>query len=227
MYHHISPETSSGLTMGSSRLEEQFSWILEQGYSTWHFGELERLNRLPKGKHLVITFDDAYVSFAEFAYPLLQKYNLKATLFVPLGFIGKTDEWNSGELPLLSAEQLADLDPKLVELGYHSFAHPKYHEISITEVSADMDKCYESVSQSGLKFSDVLAYPYGKFPREKSANEEFVAMLGKRGLKFGARIGNRVNTFPFPKPFEVQRLDIKGEYSLAKFRRKVKYGKLL
>jgi len=227
MYHHISTDTSSGLTTGISQLEAQFSWIRDQGFTTWHLSELEERTHFPKGKHMVITFDDAYVSFKELALPLLQKYKLKATLFVPLGFLGKTDAWNSGKLPIMNVDDLRALDPSIVELGYHSFEHPKYHEISLDEVKTDMQKCYDLASNSGLLFSKALAYPYGKYPREKEAKKEFVRLLEKSGLHFGLRIGNRVNSFPFSKPFEIQRLDIKGEFSLAKFSRKVKYGKLL
>lgn len=227
MYHHVSTDSSSGLTIGVSELEAQFSWINEQGYSTWHLSELKDRANLPKGKNMVITFDDAYTSFMELALPLLQKYELKATVFVPLGFLGKTDEWNSSELPIMTADDLTALDPSVVELSYHSFGHPKYNEISLDEVASDMDRCFEMVSNSGLNFSNSLAYPYGKYPRDKVAKEEFVNMLKNRGINFGLRIGNRVNTFPFSKPYEIQRLDIKGEYSLTKFSRKVKYGKLL
>ena len=127
----------------------------------------------------------------------------------------------------MTTDQLRNLDSSVVELGFHSFSHPKYPEISADKVAMDMDKCLKFVSDSDLEFSKILAYPYGKYPREKEANKEFTSILRERGIYFGLRIGNRVNSFPFANPFEIQRLDIKGEYNLSKFSRKVKYGKLL
>ena len=84
----------------------------------------------------------------------------------------------------------------------------------------------EFVSESELNFSQVLAYPYGKFPKDKAGNKIFKDILKNNGIAYGLRIGNRRNDFPFKNPYEIQRIDIKGEYSLLKFRQKIKRGKL-
>jgi len=227
MYHHVSAVESTDLTIGARRLEEQFKWLNENNFRTWHFSELEKLTQLPSGKNVIITFDDAYISFKELALPLLKKYNLKATLFVPLEFPGKTDEWYSGQNPIMTSTELKSLDPSLVELGYHSFAHKKYHQMSPAEIKEDLDKCREIIKAENFNFYPALAYPYGKYPRDKSAKGQFIKYLEGEGFIFGLRIGNRLNSFPFKNPFEIQRLDIKGEYDLSKFKRKIKFGKLL
>ena len=46
------------------------------------------------------------------------------------------------------------------------------------------------------------------------------------GIKYGLRIGNRVNNFPFKNNYLVKRIDIKGEDSLFRFKLKLKIGKL-
>lgn len=225
MYHDVSLTTSEGLVISVQKLEEQLKWLASNDYQSWHLNELMGLTSLSDSKNVVITFDDAYVSFRELALPLLQKYNFKSTLFVPLGYLGKTDEWYSGTVPIMTADQLRSLDDT-VELGYHSFEHKRYDELSPEEITADTQRCFETVASHQLSMSPALAYPYGKFPRKKEANKKFVNYLKKEGISYGLRIGNRLNRFPFPDPFEIQRLDIKGEYSLSKFRRKLKYGKL-
>jgi peptidoglycan/xylan/chitin deacetylase (PgdA/CDA1 family) len=166
------------------------------------------------------------VSFKEFALPLLRRYELKAMLFVPLAYLGRTDEWNSGRIPIMTADELNSLDSSFVELGYHSYAHKKYHEMSSEEIKEDMRKCRDVIAENEFNFYPALAYPYGKYPRNEPAKAEFMNFLKETGFTSGLRIGNRLNSFPFKKPFEIQRLDIKGEYSLKKFIRKVKYGKL-
>lgn len=40
---------------------------------------------------LLITFDDAYRDFGEIAWPILRRYGLPATLFVPTGYPGRPD----------------------------------------------------------------------------------------------------------------------------------------
>jgi peptidoglycan/xylan/chitin deacetylase (PgdA/CDA1 family) len=225
MYHHVTAEKGKGLTISVENLEKQFKHLAENGYKTYHFKELVKLKSLPKTKNIIITFDDGYVSQMELALPLLKKYKLKATFFVPLDFLGKTDTWNTSSLKIMTAEQLKNLDPKIVELGFHSFYHKKYTELSNAEIEADTRRCLEFVSENELNFSPVLAYPYGKFPKEKKLNEIFKKILSQNGIEYGLRIGNRINSFPFKKPFEIQRIDVKGEFSMLKFRQKIRFGK--
>lgn len=226
MYHHVAAQDSKGLTISAVKLERQFKHLAENGYNSYYFSELIPMESLPKGKNIVITFDDAYLSQLEIALPLLRKYKLKATFFVPLHYLGATDTWNTSSLQIMDLEQLKKLDSKIVELGFHSFFHKKYTELSNAEIEADTRRCMEFVSENGLNFSPVLAYPYGKFPKEKGRNTIFKEILSQNGIRFGLRIGNRINTFPFKKPYEIERIDVKGEYSMLKFRQKIRFGKL-
>ena len=158
--------------------------------------------------------------------PLLKKYKLKASFFIPLNYLGKTDEWNTNSLPIMNSEQLHSLDPSVIELGFHSFDHKKYNELSEEEIEDDTQRCFEVVSENSLPFAPILAYPYGKYPRDISGKKQFIELLKKLKLQYGLRIGNRVNNFPFRNPFEIQRIDIKGEFTLKKFKRKIRFGKI-
>ncbi|WP_347372839.1 polysaccharide deacetylase family protein [Aequorivita sp. Q41] len=226
MYHHITVEEGKGLTISAEKLEKQFKHLAENGYKTFHLKELFQLKKLPKGKNIVITFDDGYVSQMEHALPLLKKYKLKATFFVPLNFLGKTDSWNTSSIEIMTATQLKSLDSKFVELGFHTFYHKKITELSNAEIELDTQKCIDFVAENKLKFSSIVAYPYGKFPKKIKQNEAFKKVLKQHGIQLGLRIGNRINHFPFKKPFEIERIDIKGEYSMLKFRQKIRFGKL-
>jgi len=226
MYHQVSLSKSEGLTIAAERLEAQFAFLNEKGYQSYHCSELLNLRKLPHDKNVVITFDDGYVDQLELAYPLLKKYGLKATFFIPLKYLGRTDEWNTPSYPIMTAAQLRSLDPSVVELGFHSFAHRKYDEMTQEEVEADTKACFEMTSEEKLPLSAVLAYPYGKYPKTGSAQSQFEKHLTDSQFQLAFRIGNRINSFPFKKPFEVQRIDVKGEYSLKKFKRKLQFGKL-
>lgn len=225
MYHHITVEEGKGLTISVEKLEKQFKHLVENGYKTYHLKELLRMKQLLKGKNIVITFDDGYVSQKELALPLLKKYKLKATFFVPLAFLGKTDNWNTSSVEIMTLDQLKSLDPKIVELGFHSYNHKKYTDLSNTETEADIRRCLEFVSENELNFSPVLAYPYGKFSKDKTGNEMFNQILSNNGIHYGLRIGNRINNFPFKKLYEIERIDVKGEFSMLKFRQKIRFGK--
>ncbi len=227
MYHDVSPSISEALTISIEKLESQFAYLVEKNYTTYHFKELMDLQKLPFRKNIVITFDDGYVNQLKYVVPLLRKYKLKATFFVPLAYLGKTDEWNTSLLDIMTADQLNSLDPRSVELAFHSYDHRRYSEMSKVEIDKDTELCFESVSENSLPFAAVVAYPFGKYPREKRAKKKFFAQLKRHQFRYGTRIGNRINSFPFKNPFEIQRIDVKGEFSLAKFKRKIKFGKLL
>ncbi|WP_026451626.1 polysaccharide deacetylase family protein [Aequorivita capsosiphonis] len=226
MYHDVSLEDGKDLTISVKSLEKQFKYLSENNYKSYHLEELLHLKELPEGKNIVITFDDAYVSQMQLALLLLKKYKLKATFFVPLNFLSKTDSWNTSSLEIMDLKQLKSLDPKIVELGFHSFYHKKYTELSNAEIEADTRRCIEFVSVNELNFSPALAYPYGKFPKDKERNKIFNEIMQQNGIQFGLRIGNRINQFPFKKPYEIERIDVKGEWSLLKFRQKIRFGKL-
>jgi peptidoglycan/xylan/chitin deacetylase (PgdA/CDA1 family) len=230
MYHNIceQPSKSNGLTLSYEKLEAQFQYLVAQGYTSLHFSDIQKFKQTdeyPK-KPIIITFDDVYVSQYKFAYPLLKKYNLKACFYAPFSFVGNTDSWNGGTEEIMTVSQLKDLDPAIIELGLHSFEHRPYSSLSMELIQEDFKKSHVFVSKHALNVCNVLAYPYGNFPREEPQKTIFFDVLKKQNIAYGLRIGNRLNKLPFKNNHELNRLDIKGEDSLFKFRLKLKFGKL-
>lgn len=225
MYHNVSDDkNSNGLTIFRDSLEEQFRYLSEKGYTTYHFSELENKTSI-NPKSVIITFDDVTENQLVYAVPLLEKYNLKATFFIPFGYIGNMDSWNFGNEKIMSIEQLKALDNR-VELGLHSFAHKRYAVLTEAEIKEDFSKCFEIMEQNGLKVYNALAYPYGNYPKKEPNKSMFTSVLRQNNVKVGLRIGNRISKFPFKNPYEIQRIDIKGEDSLFKFKLKLRFGKL-
>lgn len=225
MYHNVSNDKdSNGLTVFCNKLEEQFRYLQDKGYTTYHFSELENKTVIDS-KSVVITFDDVTENQLDYAVPLLEKYNLKATFFIPFAYIGNVDLWNSGKEKIMSIEQLKELDDR-VELGLHSFAHKRYASLTEAEINTDFSRCFEIIEQSALKVYNALAYPYGNYPKKEPNKSIFTTVLQQNNVKAGLRIGNRINKFPFKNPYEIQRIDIKGEDNMLKFKLKLRFGKL-
>ena len=83
MYHHISTEKG----VSPSEFEEQLKLIKKS--NTFKIEEIEnKNNKLPKNSVLV-TFDDGYEDNYKYAFPLLKKHNVKATIFLNTAYIGK------------------------------------------------------------------------------------------------------------------------------------------
>ncbi len=226
MYHNVSDKesVSNGLTISTQKLEEQFQYLTENDFNSFHLSELESLTGIPQ-KSVVLTFDDVTENQLLYAIPLLEKYNLKATFFIPFGYIGKTDSWNEGKEKIMSMLELLHLDSR-VELGLHSFAHKKYETLSESEINEDFDKCFQIVDKNRLKIYKALAYPYGNYPKKEPKKSQFKRVLQHNNVKMGLRIGNKINSFPFKDPHEIMRIDVKGSDSLLKFKLKLRFGKL-
>lgn len=228
MYHNVTTDFRKveGLTISVELLERQFQYLSKRKFKTHHFSDLEQINRL-SGRNVILTFDDVTVNQLQFAIPLLKKYNFKATFFVPFAFLGGVDGWNSGRVPepIMSIEELKSLGG-LIELGYHSYLHRPYGNLSDSEIDEDFSKCFALCEQHNLKMYPVLAYPYGNFPKKEPEKSIFFEKLKSHNIRYGLRIGNKVNRFPFQNPYEVKRLDIRGDESLWAFKYKLYFGKI-
>lgn len=227
MYHNVVEDEakSLNLSISVSKLEAQFKFLCDNNYTTFHFKDLDNLKELPS-KSIIITFDDVTECQLLYAVPLLEKYQLKASFFIPFTYVGNFDYWIEGKEKIMSTEQLRGLDRNLIELGYHSFEHKKYSSLSKEELEADFIKSNNFILENQLDIKPVLAYPFGNYAKKDAQFAVFEKIMRDNAIKYGLRIGNRVNKFPFKNNYLVKRIDIKGEDSLLKFRLKLKIGKL-
>jgi peptidoglycan/xylan/chitin deacetylase (PgdA/CDA1 family) len=230
MYHKVSEGKSDGLTIPVEKLDQQFRFIREKKYTLITFEELRRAittgAALPKTP-LILTFDDAYENFNIHVLPLLKKYNFKATVFVPVGYMGKTNIWDKAEDPIMGPEMIKELTKTdLVEVGLHSFLHRSYAELDIEDMKEDLVNCINTMNFHKIPFVHVLAYPYGGFPKkDRTLLLQMKELFREVKLVFAVRIGNRINPLPIRDPYELKRIDIKGTDSFFTFRIKLKKGR--
>ncbi len=227
MYHNISQNEnlSFDLTISVQKFESQLNYLVDNNYRSYFVSELENL-KVIANKSVILTFDDVTENQLLFALPLLKKYGLKATFFIPFSYIGKSDLWNDGSEKIMTVEQLKSLDSEIIELGHHSYFHRKYTTLTSEEIQDDFDKSFEFIKENNLKVYPALAYPYGNFPKKGNHKKEFFNLLEKNTMKVAFRIGNRVNKLPFQNNFEIKRIDIKGQDNMFTFKWKLRLGKL-
>ena len=128
--------------------------------------------RPPAPRTVAITFDDAYRSVIELAFPILSRAGFKATVFAPTSFVGTEepmvwpgiDHWrdteHAAELPPMSWEELGRLAEAGWEVGSHTRSHPRLPEIDDAALDVELRSSREEVARHlGRCFS--LAYPYG------------------------------------------------------------------
>jgi len=90
MYHHVSPNPGL-VTVSPETFEEHMVYLARKKYHALaadEFLEFLQGKRELSGRQVLITFDDGYLDNYVYAYPILQRYGLKATIFAITGLIG-------------------------------------------------------------------------------------------------------------------------------------------
>ena len=147
--------------------EENMKVLLENGYTVLSMQELDdALNgkrELPS-KPILITFDDGYYSNYEYIYPILQKYQIKASIFIVTDYVGKE---RNGIKYLGWDECLEMQNSGLVEICSHSKRHIFYNQFPVRNIRDDVLESYKTIEEHlGKKTLKVFAYPYGAYTNE-------------------------------------------------------------
>ncbi|MBI5874723.1 MAG: polysaccharide deacetylase family protein, partial [Deltaproteobacteria bacterium] len=85
MYHHVSPHKGDMVTVNPDVFEAQMRFLKEAGYRTLSAEEIVSYadeKSAVSGKAVAITFDDGYLDNYVYAFQILKKYNIKATIFI-------------------------------------------------------------------------------------------------------------------------------------------------
>ena len=128
MYHHISEEGNDSTELSPEAFEAQIAALAEAGYTSVFPEDLATYVRegkeLPE-KPIVITFDDGYLSNYEYAYPILKKYGMVATIFVIGSTVGDTEHYKDTDYPItphFSYEQAKEMvDSGVISIQSHTY----------------------------------------------------------------------------------------------------------
>lgn len=101
MYHHVLP-CNGYITIGVDAFEKQMRFLSEEGYHTLSLEEFflykTKQKHLPH-KSVLLTFDDGWHDNFIYAYPILKKYNLRATIFVVTEWVELASQKNWERCP--------------------------------------------------------------------------------------------------------------------------------
>ena len=125
MYHYVEYVKDKGdkvrisLNTTPDTLEQEVKTLSEAGYTFMTNAELADVldgkSKLPP-KPILLTFDDGYRDFYTDAYPILKKYQVKATQYVISGFLNNKNHLTSSQLQEIAKDGL-------VEIGAHTVHH--------------------------------------------------------------------------------------------------------
>ncbi len=154
------------LSITPALFENYLNTLKSEGYTFYFVKEIPNIfngSIKSSDKPIVFTFDDGYEDFYTDVFPIIKKYNAKATIYVVYNFIGRPNYMNK--------EQVQEvIDSGLVELGSHSMNHlnlvsilPQRYSYEIYTSKKELEKLFKTPVYT-------FAYPYG-FYNSRLINE--------------------------------------------------------
>jgi len=156
MYHAVSDDLWGlpGLFASPSEMEKQLAYLVDNGYDPIWFEDIQNLDQYDKP--VIITLDDGYDDNYTELYPLLQKYNVKATIFV----IGT----GLPEHHKMTHEQIRELaDSGLVSIQSHTMSHYDLAPMSEEELRYEMGESKRVITRITGREPFVVCYPTGSY----------------------------------------------------------------
>jgi len=174
-YNRVNDVDSNEFTLTVEQFEAQMKYLVDEGYTVITPDELldawDGKANLPK-KPVVITFDDGHIDAYKNVFPILQKYNLKATFFIVTDNVNLYPDY-------LTWQQAREMQSSgLVDIESHTLS---FRDVT-TIVSRDKlwDQIYgskQAIEWYLKKPANFLSYPHGKYTVE---SEDMCKEVGYR-----------------------------------------------
>lgn len=178
LYHHVQPikeiveKKQQNISVDSEIFDKQMEYLVSRGYNTLTLQDFfSGLSGTLPSKPIVLTFDDGYEDFYTYAYPVLKKYNIRATVFLPTGLVGNPGYLNWGQIDEMKASSL-------VTFANHTWSHKSLLGIPEDAVRREIATAKAQLEEHGLGPVEFFAYPYGS---ENQTVEKILKELGIKG----------------------------------------------
>jgi peptidoglycan/xylan/chitin deacetylase (PgdA/CDA1 family) len=181
MYHRVTesipgvPEPTWNVT--PSRFEEQLGGLLARGFEAWPLRKVLEFHQVGKPiprRAFVVTFDDGYKCVYTQAWPILQKLNIPATIFLSTAYLDTADpfpadDWlAAGEerVPtdawrILTTEQCREMQSSgLFELAAHTHTHDDFRDRP-DDLLLDLEQNRKELKERFGLQQPTFAFPFG------------------------------------------------------------------
>lgn len=164
MYHSVAPlkNNSDRLTVSPGTFDRQMRFLKENKYNVVFLEEIADLIRSKKRippKTVAVTFDDGYKDNFRNAFPILKKYNLKASIFIIFNEVGRVqnDRLSWKEIMLMR-------DSGLITFGSHAIGpEPLINIRSSDEVKWQIFQSKKMLEEKLSSPVAMFSYPEGRF----------------------------------------------------------------
>lgn len=152
----------------------------------------------PKGRAVVITFDDGYIDVATEAAPLLAEFGFPATLFCLPAYHDVSTSFpfvpaGRGYSPSLTWSDLCALQELGWKVGVHSMTHQNLARLSPAQLREEIISSRSKAEERLGHRVNLFAYPFGSFHTFNSTTER---VLREEGFVAACTNVAGVNTRP-------------------------------
>jgi len=223
-YHGVNQSPTNQYSIATSDFASQVKF-LKKNYKIISIDQLATLlaeNQPIPPKTIAISFDDGFEDFYCCAFPILKRFNIPATSFIPTGFVDDSVGLrNTKKLPqndFLSWNQIREMSQSGIDFGSHTVSHNSLRKLSRKEIQYELAYSKTRLESELGKPIKGFAFPYGTFRDISPAIEPLIAELG---FSWAVTSISGVNKF-FSNPYRLHRTVIQKEDQLAGLKRAVK-----
>ena len=160
MYHRFNEEKYPSTNIQMDIFVNQIQIIKSLNYDFYDPGNLEINFAKPKNKKkILITIDDAFLSFYEVAWPYLKNNKIPFILFVSTKAVGKKGYMNWNQISEIEKEHT-------VYIGNHSHSHDYLVNFKKKDFINDINKA-SKIFINKLGYNPIFfSYPFGEYSED-------------------------------------------------------------
>ena len=173
-YHHVSDITPKVTSISPELFGKHLEYLNKNNFTVWPLTKIVehlRSNQPVPDKTVAITFDDAFTSIYDNAFPLLQKYQMPFTVFVA------TDPVDRNFGKIMSWKQIRGMAEAGATIANHTRTHshlverkPKESEQQwLQRVKSDLEYTQQRIKEETNQDIRYFAWPYGESTPELRA----------------------------------------------------------
>ena len=190
--------------------KQQIEIIEDSNYKFNNPSEFEKMISTPKiKKEILITIDDAFLSFYQEAWPFLKKNKIPFILFVSTEPVGKKGYMSWSQIREVESEDFAFI-------GHHSHTHDYLINETNDQFISDIEKANKIFLKELGYIPNLFSYPFGEYSK-------FMRNYVSENFKFA--FGQHSGIIDLNKDkFELPRFQINEKYGeLKRFKSIINY----
>ena len=167
MYHFVGTEQDAVMEknyVSQQGLGRQMELLKKFGFHVISMKEYEAIRKgveKPRGREVVITFDDGHKTFETLAVPVLKEYNYPVILFLISDWLRRGPD-ETGSMTVETVKKLK-AQYSWISLGSHTRTHPVLPELKDAQIEEEVLGAKRELEAAFGIPMDYFAYPTGNY----------------------------------------------------------------